>query len=101
LIMAMISSGVSGFTLSGRILNGSVSQSMSSSSAIGFSIRSWHLSMRVDSSIECMRKPSKEASKRSFEWIVRWSFQFTGSLKLPIYWKLPKLKNKNFDAFFL
>ena len=49
LIMAMISTGVSGFTLSGRISNGSVIQSMSSSSAIGSS--NWHLSMRVDSSI--------------------------------------------------
>jgi hypothetical protein len=49
LIMAMISTGVSGFTLSGRISKGSVIQSMSSSSAIGSS--SWHLSMRVDSSI--------------------------------------------------
>ena len=41
--------GVSGITLSGRISNGSVFQSMSSSSTIGSS--SWHLSMRVDSSI--------------------------------------------------
>ncbi len=35
-------------------------------------------------------KTKKEDSKRSFERIVRRSFQFTGSLKLPIYWKLPK-----------
>ena len=42
-IMAMILSGISGFTLSGRISNGSVFHSMSSSS--------WLLSMRVDSSI--------------------------------------------------
>jgi hypothetical protein len=48
-IMAMISSGVSGFALSGRISNGSVFHSMSSSSAMASS--SWLLSMRVDSSI--------------------------------------------------
>ncbi len=58
LIMAMISTGVSGFTLSERILNGSIFQSMSSSSAIGSS--SWHLSMSVDSSIG-VRSPNVSA----------------------------------------
>jgi hypothetical protein len=49
LIMSMISSGVLEFALSGRISNGSIFQSMSSSSVIGFS--NWLLSVRVDSSI--------------------------------------------------
>jgi hypothetical protein len=48
----------------------------------------------ADEIIRVNAKTKKEASKRSFERIVRRSFQFTGSLKLPIYWKLPKLKNK-------
>ena len=51
-IMAMISSGVSRFVLSGRIANGSVFHSMSSSSAMASS--SLLLSMRVDSSIGVM-----------------------------------------------
>ena len=37
-------------------------------------------------------KTKKEVSKRSFERIVRKSFQFTGSFKLPMCWKLSKLK---------
>jgi hypothetical protein len=49
LISCSWSQCVTGFTLSGRISNGSVFQSMSSSSAIGSS--GWHLSMRVNSSI--------------------------------------------------
>ena len=51
-IMAMISSGDSGFALSGRISNGSVFHSMSSSSAMASS--NLLLSMRVDSSIGVM-----------------------------------------------
>ncbi len=49
LIMSIISSGVLEFALSGRISNGSIFQSMSSSSVIGSS--NWLLSVRVDSSI--------------------------------------------------
>ena len=51
-IMAMISSGVPGFALSGRNSNGSGFYSMSLSSAMASS--NWLLSMRVDSSIGVM-----------------------------------------------
>jgi hypothetical protein len=57
LILAMISTGVSGFTLLGRISNGSVFQSMSSSSAIGFS--SWHLSINRSSMTQSIFNDSR------------------------------------------